>query len=61
MVGLKVKPYNTTKNLENTTFPAMAEHQTMSKPKKLMVLNLLCCEILYIYTMFTHFCFKKFS
>ena len=35
MVGLKVKSFNTTKNLENTTFPAMVEHQTMSKPKKI--------------------------
>ena len=51
MVGLKVKSCNAKKkknNLENTTFPPMAEHQTMSKPKKLMVLNLLYCKILYI-------------
>ena len=41
-VSLKVKSCNTTKNLENIT---MAEHQTMSKPKKLMVLNLFCCKI----------------
>ena len=49
MVGLKVKSYNATKNLENTTFPALVEHQTMSKPKKFMVLNLLCCKILSVY------------
>ena len=49
MIGLKVKSYNTTKNLENITFAAMVEHQTMSKLKKLMVLKLLCCKILYIY------------
>ena len=49
MVGLKVKSCITTTNLENATFLSIIEHQTMSEPKILMVLNLFCCKVLCIY------------
>ena len=49
MVGLKVKSCITTTNLENATFLSITEHQTMSEPKILMVLNLFCWKVLCIY------------
>ena len=49
MIGVKVKSCITLTNMKKTTFPSMPEHQTMSKPKILVVFNLFCCEILCIY------------
>ena len=49
MIDLKVKSCITLTNTENITFPSMTEHQTISEPKILVVLNLFCCKILCIY------------